>query len=298
MKKHRLWKYGIVILLGCVSFLIWSTTFWISKPTGTTHCHNKNNNPINRSTYPEWHRYTCQLDWDNLLWYCWEKSKSFNSEKNKDWCPRWFYCHICECQSWSKTDIEWQCCKEWNTDKNWKCCWLWEVPGEDLECIKDPLLITTDNQTNPSNWEINWNDELKCFKDSKWECCKKIYYDLKTKKDECCEWILLSTNVPFIGQCIVYKKKSDTSRPVAWLVVDEDSAFPILMWWLSKILVSIILLVSFMGILVGGIMISASGGSDDGSKNWKKLIGNVISALALLGASGVILHLINPNFFW
>ena len=62
-------------------------------------------------------------------------------------------------------------------------------------------------------------------------------------------------------------------------------------------MVTVILLVCFMAILVGGVMISASGGSDSSAKKGKELIGKVIVAIALLGASGVILRLINPNFF-
>ncbi len=107
----------------------------------------------------------------------------------------------------------------------------------------------------------------------------------------------MSTNVPFIGQCIVYRKTNEP-QPEAWLVVDETNAFPVLMWWLSKIMLSIILLSSFLWLLVAGVMISASWSSEDWAKNGRKIIWNIISALAILGVSGVILRLINPNFFW
>jgi len=52
------------------------------------------------------------------------------------------------------------------------------------------------------------------------------------------------------------------------------------------------LIVSFVLIIVGGIMI-ATGNPSGG----KKMIMKVVVGIALLGASGVILRLINPNFF-
>jgi cytochrome bd-type quinol oxidase subunit 2 len=70
-----------------------------------------------------------------------------------------------------------------------------------------------------------------------------------------------------------------------------------LMWWLTKILVTVILLTSFIAIIAAWVMMTASGSSDTWASNWKKLIWSVITALALLWASWVILRLINPNFF-
>ena len=61
---------------------------------------------------------------------------------------------------------------------------------------------------------------------------------------------------------------------------------------MTKILVTVILIISFVLIVVGGIMISIGKASEG-----KKMITNVIVGIALLGASGVILRLINPNFF-
>jgi hypothetical protein len=70
------------------------------------------------------------------------------------------------------------------------------------------------------------------------------------------------------------------------------------MWWLVKILVTIIILAGFIGILAGGVMISAAWSDDQKAAKWKKLIINVAIAIAILWASWVILRLINPNFFW
>ncbi|MEI6118918.1 MAG: hypothetical protein WCP92_07000 [bacterium] len=61
---------------------------------------------------------------------------------------------------------------------------------------------------------------------------------------------------------------------------------------MTKILVTLILITSFVLIIIGGIMI-ATGNPSGG----RKMIMNVVIGIALLGASGVILRLINPNFF-
>jgi hypothetical protein len=45
-------------------------------------------------------------------------------------------------------------------------------------------------------------------------------------------------------------------------------------------------------------MIASSGGEVKRATEGKALIGKVIIAIALLWTSGIILKLINPNFFW
>lgn len=90
--------------------------------------------------------------------------------------------------------------------------------------------------------------------------------------------VQLNTDVPFVGKCI---NKTDT-----------DSAFPQLVGGLSKMVVTAILIVSFVMIIVGGVM-RTTGNASEG----KKLITKVAIGLAILGASGAILRLINPNFF-
>ncbi len=50
-------------------------------------------------------------------------------------------------------------------------------------------------------------------------------------------------------------------------------------------------------ILAGGVMIASAGDNSGRAGEGKKLIVGVIIGFAVLGASGVILRLINPNFF-
>ena len=110
-----------------------------------------------------------------------------------------------------------------------------------------------------------------------------------SRKDVCCG-VKLNTNVPFIGNCL----EQDTSDPSA---VSPERAFPVLMSSLTKILVTVILIVSFVLIVVGGIMIASAWANQSRASEWRKLIMKVVVGIALLGASGVILRLINPNFF-
>lgn len=120
------------------------------------------------------------------------------------------------------------------------------------------------------------------------------YYDAKLKKNRCglctrtdvCCGTKLNTKIPFIGDCIESSTQASNST------INETTAFPTLVTALVKILVSVILIASFVLIVVAGVMIAT------GDAKWgKDMIIKVAIWLALLGASGVILRLINPNFF-
>lgn len=118
--------------------------------------------------------------------------------------------------------------------------------------------------------------------------CEQWFKQVDNKCLDCnlesvCCGIELNTKVPFIGNCI-----EDKNYGGIW----AEQAFPTLMWALTQILVTVILILSFVLILIWGIMI-ATGNASGG----KKMIMKVVVGLALLWASGVILRLINPNFF-
>ena len=123
------------------------------------------------------------------------------------------------------------------------------------------------------------------------------YYDTTLKRNQCglctspdvCCGTKLNTSIPFVGNCI------ETSSQASGSVITDATAFPILVSSLVKILVSVILIVSFIIIIAAGVMISTGGANVKKGKDW---IINVAIGLAILGASGIILHLINPNFFW
>lgn len=107
--------------------------------------------------------------------------------------------------------------------------------------------------------------------------------------DNCCG-VPLYTNVPFVGKCIQYGPRDGVATGAN--DIPPVNAFPVLLQALSKILLSVILIMCFGAIVVAGVMIS-SGNDEQG----KSLITHVVVAMALLWASGVILRLINPNFF-
>lgn len=135
-----------------------------------------------------------------------------------------------------------------------------------------------------------------------WICrCPKWTKEIEKKCVPCsdpwvCCGIELNTKVPFIGNCIEFGK-GDVSDSENEISATQEEAFPKLMGWLMRILVTIIMLWSFVAILVGGVMISSAWPDEQKATKGKKLIIDVVIALAILGASGVILRLINPNFF-
>ncbi len=113
---------------------------------------------------------------------------------------------------------------------------------------------------------------------------------------KCNGGIVLNTNVPFIGRCIVLNK-SDAPNERWKTVVTQTTAFPALMKALMNILLSVLLVSSLIMIIAWGIMIASSGANSGSYEQGKKLIRKVIIGLILLWASGIILALINPNFF-
>lgn len=104
-------------------------------------------------------------------------------------------------------------------------------------------------------------------------------------------YIELNTKIPFVGQCI--KKTADPSSDET----TAGNAFWRLLGSMMKIAMTVVLVVAFIAILVGGVMIAAGGIKSDWLSWGKWLIVKVIFWLLLLGASWVILNLINPNFF-
>ena len=101
------------------------------------------------------------------------------------------------------------------------------------------------------------------------------------QKEEWCKWIKLNTNFPIIWNCIWGKGKTDST-----------TAFPTMIWALTKIVMSLVLVACFILIIYAGILWSA-----DKPKEAKERLKRVAITILLLWFSGVILRLINPNFF-
>ena len=129
----------------------------------------------------------------------------------------------------------------------------------------------------PNNWQSDWNNNVDNNVDNNSQWTEK-----KTK--ECPKWccgIKLNTNFPIIWDCI-WDKESE----------NPTNAFPTMIWAITKIVMSLVLVVCFIMIIVAGIMRAW-----DNPKWWKELIKKVAVTILVLWFSGVILRLINPNFF-
>ncbi len=180
----------------------------------------------------------------------------------------------------------------------------WDLTNTLINTQSDKQWVTNALQNTPNNsnasasssdvWSMcelpKWskrNAFLKCVCDPWFKNVNDVCTSCSA--DGVCCGISLNTSVPFIGNCIEsntdYKSVGETG--VTW-----EQAFPVLMWSLTKMLVTVILIVSFLLILIGGIMIAT------GNRKWgMDMIKKVAIGIALLWASGVILRLINPNFF-
>ncbi len=97
--------------------------------------------------------------------------------------------------------------------------------------------------------------------------------------------IPLNTSIPFVGRCV--SKSSGEAGDSSSL-----NAFPTIISAATRILVTVILLVSFVMIVVWGVEWSSGD-----AKAWKAKITKVAIGIAMLGMMGAILRLINPNFF-
>ena len=122
-------------------------------------------------------------------------------------------------------------------------------------------------------WDISCKTKTVCDEDE-----EKKADDNKWWK---CDWIKLNTKFPIIWNCIETKGN-----------INPTNAFPTMLWAITKIIMSIILVVCFIMIIWAGILWAS-----DNPKDAKPLFKKVAITLLLLWLSWVILKLVNPNFF-
>lgn len=195
-------------------------------------------------------------------------------------------------------------------------CWSGKV-CQNSECIDSPETETTPstNVSQPSKVECDikcqkekceWADKYTDATCSKSFSCETLEPD-PVKANACnlarcekqrgpgsaycdCKYVQkgipLNTSIPFIGNCL---NKTDANDPNSSAAA---TAFPTIMSAATRILITVIMIVSFIMIIVWGIQ-WASGNAGEG----KKMITKVAIWFALLGMMWVILRLINPNFF-
>ena len=175
----------------------------------------------------------------------------------------------------------------WNNGQ-WGSQW-WNWWEQELLCDCNREILPNDTCYSQCNSQCEQPQE--CTNDweiwSTWSC--KCICDPNVK---CCG-IQLNTVVPFIWDCI------EMSASTRWdtTSVTSTTAFPILMQWLMKILMSAIMVFSFLMVIVAWLSMTTWAFGGSGFTKWKTILKNVIISLILLWCSWLILSLVNPSFF-
>ena len=117
------------------------------------------------------------------------------------------------------------------------------------------------------------------------------YAEWETPTKSECKWIKLNTDIPFIGNCITTFENSGNGK------VTPINAFPTLIGALMNLLMTVILIMSLLMIVWSWVLMTMSWVDASKYTKWVNLLKRVATWMALLGASWVILKVINPNFF-
>ncbi len=223
----------------------------------------------------------CSNSWDFwLTWWSLDWTILKTSKCQLEWYPAPLdFCPWCDlrtintCEqdywSWWYENNSW-CCINCGTQKKF------DTTKNDCVCSK-----TQDECAN--NWDKLNKETCKCECDSSLRCCG----------------ILLNTVVPFIWDCIEMTSQNDvwSSSNENTSTVNQLNAFPFLMMGLSKILVTVILIFSFLIVIASGLMMTTWVYDESNYKTGMERIKKVVVALILLWSSWLILKLINPSFF-
>lgn len=202
-------------------------------------------------------------------------------------------------------------CKKWTLEIQFcpDMCLNWQINNQTCEQTYGSWWYAN-NKTPKCCIDCGWDkiydpEEDECVCDPNKECSKKWYVvDPATCKCECdpskrCCGIELNTVVPFIWDCIEMTTNNSThdlSDPNK-SNVNQLNAFPFLMMGLSKIMVTVILIFSFLVIIAAGLMMVTGVYDQSNYSKWVDRIKKILWALILLWTSGLILKLINPSFF-
>lgn len=159
-------------------------------------------------------------------------------------------------------------------------------------------IISTASAQGKQNWKISvTTPKLKeicngdcALQESTANAMKEIDKKLnqKEQKKVTCKPIKLNTYFPFLWD----KIGCNGTEPI-----NQTTAFAYMIKGLMKLVITIIMVVSFLMIVAAGVLMASAWPDTSKYSNGLGIIKNVATALALLGASGVILKLINPNFF-
>ena len=217
--------------------------------------------------------------------------------------------------SWDVNSIWDNCCYNKDTESQW-----WKI-SDDIATystipvfwsssfdISIPICKSSCRFASPEKWSDNEKIYLEALNNSwfvKWSCdtwCPPNHVEVmkwwsmlceKCDMKKCNCGIKLNTNIPFIGRCIMNKQTNNVWQSGDVMTVNSLNAFPILMWALIKLLMSIIMIVCFASLIVWGFMMTVP----DQYDTWKWIIKKVVWTIVALWSLWTILYLINPNFF-
>lgn len=246
--------------------------FWNDTSTALTNCAN---------TYcsGKWTGFqTPTLSWENLV------------------CEEWYILDSSKCckNSCDHPQVN-NSCNSYGSGYyfNWTCCALCDYPSENGSCDK-----------YGSGYQLTWENGCCRFNCSVWKSCRTWQVwstwvcGCVCNPDAWCCGVQLNIPIPFIWDCIELTSSNDLNGGAAWsLTVNQLNAFPYLIQWISKILVTLIMIFSIIIVIVAWLMMTTSVASEQNYKKWLDMLQKVLVALILLGTSWLILKLINPNFF-
>jgi hypothetical protein len=110
--------------------------------------------------------------------------------------------------------------------------------------------------------------------------------------------VQLNVPLPFIGDCIELTTSNSTEGARDGSIsINQLNAFPVLIKWISKIIVTLIMIFSVIVVIFAWVMMTTSVANEGNYKTWLDMLKKVIIALILLWTSWLILKLINPTFF-
>lgn len=179
-------------------------------------------------------------------------------------------------QSSNQTQSE--CENDWWIRENWVCNNNYQADSPQAYCEAQEQMIRQ-NGTCVNNYNADQADQLQA-------CLAKCKDKDGKTSESCvckCNWgIVLNTDFPFIGRCI---DKSGNDKDGKSSLIGISSAF-------TNIMMTLILTAWFAMVIRGWVQI-AMGQVKEG----RQKIVNVVIAFAGLGSLGILLRLINPNFF-
>jgi hypothetical protein len=139
-------------------------------------------------------------------------------------------------------------------------------------------------------WWAQWSQWAQWNETIDWWTLDEVVVTPENNKNSTenkCNWIKLNTKFPVVWNCITISEWN--TNPI--------NVFPGMMRGLTRIVMSIILVVCFIMIIIAGIMWAWAWEDSSQKTKAKEIIKKVAITVLLLWFSGAILRLINPNFF-